>query len=701
MGNKTLTDMTLLPGVEPMAAVAGLAATAAASDSPGQEAKAKKKPMKSLYLKFFETAPDGNSRICRLCRKSYCMTTATGNLGKHLENRHPGYHQLPEGVSFNAQSTIQASIARNKKPHVPVRTRAQAQRHQAQARSQVQDQVQDIVHSQPKAKPTTDVDHVNWLLLRWLISSALPPSTLEDNMLIDSCKYLSSSVRLWSKEKAQEIILEVFRSMKDDVKASLQRVTSRLSVTLDFWTSYEEIVYMSVKCHWIDENWVSQKILLDVCRVPYPCTGSEILQVLMNVLLSFSIDSKILTCTHNNSQHAIHACSELRQELESRKLPFCYIPCAARTLKVIIEDGLENVKPLLAKIREFILETNSSLEMMEDFKHWTGVYQEGSWKLPFDYSANWNGNYNMLDLLKKAPNAMESTIKKFEEIFGPRDWVLDTAEKSVLNSMHSYLEPFFKTTTNLCNCKLPSVGLVFFFMDHVFELINVCHDSSHQEWLKNIASDMSKTAHNFTSQAYNIYTFTAAILDPRIKGELIPETLNSPSNLEDARNHFVRDYSTAFQAVGNGQNTMETMEDSGAFSFAEEIVRKRRRVSMSTAADELTQYLAEPPAPISTDALEWWRGHSSRYPRLSVMARDFLAIQGTSLDPEELFTSKGDNIHKQHYCLPLGSMQATMCIKSWMQSGYQFNFQSTIIDFERLVESSFAPDGIDGSSLRS
>ncbi|OEL33962.1 putative AC9 transposase [Dichanthelium oligosanthes] len=603
--NSTLTDMTLLPGVDPN--VAGLAA---GSSSPAQEVKAKKKPMKSLYLKFFETAPDGKSRICRLCRKSYCMTTATG-----------------------------------------------------------------------------------------MCRSSLPPCTLEDNMLIDSCKYLSSSVRLWPKEKVQEITLEVFRSMKEDVKASLQCVSSRFSVTLDFWTSYEKIVYMSVKCHWIDENWVSQKVLLDVCRIPYPCTGPEILQVLMDVLVTYNIDSRVLACTHNNSQDSINACHELGRKLESRKLPFCYIPCAARTLKVIIEAGLENVKPILAKIREFILLTNSNQEMMGDFKHWTEVYQEGSWKLPFYHSANWSSDYSMLDVVKKAPNAMDNTIKKVEEIFGPRDWVLSTSEKSVIDSLHSYLEPFFKTTTNLCNCKLPTVGLVFFFMDHVFELINMCHESSHQEWLKNIAGDMSKTAHKFISEAYSIYTFTAAILDPRIKGELIPETLNSASHLEDARNHFVRDYSNTFQAVGNGHATQDTTEEAGAFSFAEEIIRKRRRVSMTTAVDELSQYLAEPPAPISTDALEWWRGHSSRYPRLSLMARDFLAIQGTSLDPEELFTSKGDSIHKQQYCLPLNSMQATMCIKSWMQSGYHFNFQSTIIDFGSLVESATTTGDIDDSSL--
>ena len=81
MESSTLTDMTLLPGVETI--VAGMAA---GSSSPGPDGKVKKKPMKSLYLKFFDTAPDGKSRICRLCRKSYCMTTATGKRSVGLHN---------------------------------------------------------------------------------------------------------------------------------------------------------------------------------------------------------------------------------------------------------------------------------------------------------------------------------------------------------------------------------------------------------------------------------------------------------------------------------------------------------------------------------------------------------------------------------------------------------------------------------------
>jgi hypothetical protein len=327
-----------------------------------------------------------------------------GNLGKHLNNRHPGYDQLAGHLQGDpTQSTISSMFARDKKPHPPTRARVQSPP-QLQPHSQVQVQVQaqpKVLRAQPKPKPAVDPDWVNWLLLRWLISSSFPPSSLEDSGFVDSCRYLNPAVRLWPKEKAQEITLQVFRSMKEDVRASLQRVRSRLSIALNFWTSYEQIVYLSVKCHWIDENWVSRNVLLDVCRIRYQCTGTEILRVMLTVLREFNIDLKILACTHNNSQHAIHACHELRRELESRKLPFCYIPCAARTLEIIIENGLKHVQPLLSKTREFILEINSNQEMMEDFKHWTEVYQEGSWKLPFDHSVTWNGNYNMLDVVKK------------------------------------------------------------------------------------------------------------------------------------------------------------------------------------------------------------------------------------------------------------------------------------------------------------
>lgn len=45
--------------------------------------KPRKKTMTSVYLKFFETAPDGKSRRCKFCGQSYSIATATGNLSAY------------------------------------------------------------------------------------------------------------------------------------------------------------------------------------------------------------------------------------------------------------------------------------------------------------------------------------------------------------------------------------------------------------------------------------------------------------------------------------------------------------------------------------------------------------------------------------------------------------------------------------------
>lgn len=281
---------------------------------------------------------------------------------------------------------------------------------------------------------------------------------------------------------------------------------------------------------------------------------------------------------------------------------------------------------------------------------------------------------------------MDAVMRKYEETIVGRT-VLSPAEKNAVSIVHKYLEPFYKTTNNICTNKLLTIGLVLFFMDHISEMITLCKDSRHSsDWLKNAAEDMATKSRSYTTQVGNIFIFMTAILDPRIKCELIPESLSSGNYLEEARTLFIRNYSSShFSSMTSGYGAQE-IEDGGGVSFAEEIARKKRRVSLSNATDELTQYLSEPPAPIPTDVLEWWKVNSTRYPRLSVMARDFLAVQPTSVAPEDLFCSKGDEIDKQRFCMPHDSTQAILCIRSWMQGGIKLKCKSDEIDYERLME---------------
>ncbi|CAN6465595.1 unnamed protein product [Victoria cruziana] len=600
--------------------------------------KPKKKSMTSFFLRFFETAADGKSRRCKFCKQSYSIATATGNLGRHLNNRHPGYDQQCDSVAAASQAP-----SSSKKPQLPAKS------------------------------PSLDLDHLNWLLLKWLIGSSLSPSSFEDVGLTDAIKFLNSSVKFWSKAKAQSVVLETFKSMREDVRIFVRQVSNKISVTLDFWASYEKVPYVSVTGHWIDENWCAQKVLLGVVHIPYPHGGPEVYNSLFKILEMFDINNKILSCTYDNNQNAILACRMLKDYLDDQKLPFTYIPCGAHTLNLIIEDGLRSVKATISKVRECVIEMNTSPEIAQDFCEMASSCQEGLWKFPLDASVRWTGHYMMLDIAAKAHTAMDAVIIKHEKVLGRNQ--MTSAEKMVVDRTQRYLEPFHKTTNNLCASKFPTIGLVLFFMDNIAEMISTCRDSRYeQEWLKAAAVDMGNKALNYSSQVYNMYTYISAILDPRIKGELVPVDLNNERHLEAARNLFLMSYSSGhFTTISNGYGSQENEEGGNSVvSFAEEIARKRRRVSMNNATDELTQYLSEPPAPMPTDILDWWKVNSTRYPRLSVMARDYLAIQPTSVPPDNLFSTVGDSEDKQRICMSYDNAEVILCVRSWMKSGFKF-----------------------------
>ncbi|XP_073299448.1 zinc finger BED domain-containing protein DAYSLEEPER isoform X2 [Primulina huaijiensis] len=616
--------------------------------------KNRKKTMTSVYLKYFETALDGKSRRCKICGQSYSIATATGNLGRHLSNRHPGYDKI--GDFANSPTLQLVTVAKKPPTHAKL--------------------------------PSMELDHLNWLLIKWLISASLPTTTSAEKWLTNAFKFLNPSAELWPVEKFQTVLFEIFRSMQEEVRLMVEQVPPKVSVSLDFWTSYEQLLYMGITCQWIDENWSFKKVLLDICHIPSPCGGPEIYYVLLKVLRLYNIESKILSCTHDNSPSALQACHTLKDDMDSQKVPaFCYIPCAAHTLNSIINDGLSTTKSVILKIREFVLELNSSKEISDAFVQFTMAYQEGNWKFPLDASARWSGSYQMLDIAFKAGKSMETVIRKYEEQLGSR-LLLNSAEKNVVKIMHKYLEPFYKTINNICTNKELTIGLVLFFMENISETLALCKDSRQSpDWLKSAAEEMCIKAQNYSDQVCNVFIYMTAVLDPRIKLELIPESLNSESYMEEARNHFSRNYSSRyFPSIPNPYSTTQELETDGSTSFAEEIARKKRRASLNSATDELTQYLSEQPAPIQTDVLEWWKVNCPRYPRLSLMARDFLAVQSTAVPPEDIFCSRGDEIDQQKFSIPHRDTKALLCVRSWLQSGIKLSYKSTEIDCERIVD---------------
>ncbi|XP_065312841.1 uncharacterized protein LOC135922383 [Gordionus sp. m RMFG-2023] len=89
----------------------------------------------------------------------------------------------------------------------------------------------------------------------------------------------------------------------------------------------------------------------------------------------------------------------------------------------------------------------------------------------------------------------------------------------------------------------------------------------------------------------------------------------------------------------SGSSAYEYNEpDMEAMPYSVHIHNKLRRANYEIpqhATDEIDTYLKEEVASPTTNVLDWWQKNSSIYPTLSLMARDFLAQQTTSVAAKE------------------------------------------------------------------
>ncbi|CAG8847892.1 23123_t:CDS:1, partial [Racocetra persica] len=82
---------------------------------------------------------------------------------------------------------------------------------------------------------------------------------------------------------------------------------------------------------------------------------------------------------------------------------------------------------------------------------------------------------------------------------------------------------------------------------------------------------------------------------------------------------------------------------------------------------ELKKYLLLP-LEDNSDPLVWWQAQKE-YPILCLIARDYLAIQATSVASEQVFSIAGLTISTTRARLEDESAKAILCLKSWLQKG--------------------------------
>ena len=86
-------------------------------------------------------------------------------------------------------------------------------------------------------------------------------------------------------------------------------------------------------------------------------------------------------------------------------------------------------------------------------------------------------------------------------------------------------------------------------------------------------------------------------------------------------------------------------------------------------ASELARYLEEDTFTRTEDfnILQWWHLHSSKYPILSCIARDVLAVQASVVSSESAFSTGKRLISDYRSRLCSETVEALICLQDWFR----------------------------------
>ncbi|CAG8721389.1 9534_t:CDS:2, partial [Cetraspora pellucida] len=165
----------------------------------------------------------------------------------------------------------------------------------------------------------------NMLVAEWIISDTLPFSI--------------------------SIVQKAFTVMQKDIQSLFEQISSKISITLDIWTSH--------------------------ANVPFIC--EEISAKLCSVLAAFNITNKILCATTDEGSNMISAMRLLKDNLVLKNCNFHFQShhCLAYILNLIITTGLSPIKLSIKKVHNFVNAISSSSSITQNFKELRQLVGEG------------------------------------------------------------------------------------------------------------------------------------------------------------------------------------------------------------------------------------------------------------------------------------------------------------------------------------
>ncbi|CAB5352179.1 unnamed protein product [Rhizophagus irregularis] len=185
-------------------------------------------------------------------------------------------------------------------------------------------------------------------IIRWIVKNDLPFTYVESEDFRNMISLLHKDAFIPSADTIKNYIMTSFNDSQKKVASILQNTSSKISFTIDAWTSSNNFSFLGITAHWVTENWKLKSFLLDFIKLEGPHSGANIKDAFLKSLKNFNIESKILGVTTDNASNNITFLKAVESDLSQRYIYYDsddkHVRCLAHIINLVAQQVLTTLK---------------------------------------------------------------------------------------------------------------------------------------------------------------------------------------------------------------------------------------------------------------------------------------------------------------------------------------------------------------------
>ncbi|CAD5324621.1 unnamed protein product [Arabidopsis thaliana] len=485
--------------------------------------------------------------------------------------------------------------------------------------------------------------------VKMIIMDELPFSFVENDGFKHFCEMVVPWFTIPSRRTITRDAVGLYRAEKTALKTILSRNRQAMSFTTDIWTSITTLSYMVVTAHFIDMDWQLHRRIISFSPIP-DHKGKTIANQFLRSLDDWGIE-KVFSITVDNASANDKAITVLKERLSNRNSDalmmngdFMHIRCGAHILNLIANEGLEDISNSIVSVRNAVKYVRSSNSRLESFKRWVEVEKITRGSVVLDCVTRWNSTYLMLksalkykvafDRMADMDKPYDAWFKEVDSNKKKRDGPPMAIDWDNARHMVRFLKAFYDSTLAFSSS------------------IKVTSNGCYNEICK-IQSSVQKMAFSHDSDLREMASAMTAKFDKYWEGN--PKCVEMKELVMDVLEKLFDIYSVRY-ATSNLQPSVSCDAEN-----VTQVHQDFENMEVDNIDDPFLKFMVAKKTSVAVT-------NSSKYPIMSLMAREVLAIPVSSVASESAFSTGGRILDQYRSCLTPDMVEALVLTQDWLRA---------------------------------